>query len=148
MEWAENLILGIGLAAAAIQDLKTRTISLRGLGLLALAGAALTMIQCVRQGSPVQGAEAMLGLLPGLAVLGISRMTKGAIGEGDAWLLMVCGLFLGTFRVLILFWSASVLIMLAGCVLMIKKRGNRKTALPMAPILLGAHLIMWMGGVL
>ena len=55
---------------------------------------------------PVQMGPEILNILPGAAMLLLSRWSEGAIGEGDGWFFVIAGVALG--------WKKSVAVFLAG----------------------------------
>lgn len=84
------------------------------------------------------------GLIPGLILLVINRLTKEAVGRGDVYVVMLLGLMLGfekTFTVLCL---SMVMTALAGLVCMAFGSKSRKDSLPYIPFVLGAYTIMLM----
>ena len=60
--------------------------------------------------------ELLWGCLIGAALLGISRITEGALGEGDGLFFMVSGLYLGFWRNLFFFVASLFLCSMAGVV--------------------------------
>lgn len=82
----------------------------------------------------------VIGIIPGVVLLICSYMTKGAIGEGDAYLTGVIGLMMGI--------ENAVLIILVGSVLAavfsvfeikIRKKG-KKDVIPFVPFILTGYL--------
>ncbi len=53
---------------------------------------------------PVQMGPEILNILPGAAMLLLSRWSEGAIGEGDGWFFVIAGVALGWKKVLQYFW--------------------------------------------
>ncbi len=78
--------------------------------------------------------ELLWGCLIGAALLGISRITEGALGEGDGLFFMVSGLYLGFWRNLFFFVASLFLCSMAGLVFLArgkyKGEGCRKKTLP------------------
>lgn len=87
--------------------------------------------------------EMMTGCLPGMVFLGISMLTKGAVGVGDVVVIGCLGILSDWQTVSLVCLSALVLTGLAGLLLLIAGRVNRKTALPFVPFLMAAFLILW-----
>ena len=75
------------------------------------------------------------GTLVGILVLLISHVSHGAVGDGDAYVLMVTGLVLSLQENLILLIGASVVAAVFGILLMVIKRVDRKKELPFIPFL-------------
>jgi leader peptidase (prepilin peptidase)/N-methyltransferase len=76
----------------------------------------------------------LAGCSIGAALLGISRLTEGALGAGDGIFFVITGLYLGFWRNLLLLSSALFLCSMAGlaCLIWEKGKGNncRKKTLP------------------
>ena len=75
------------------------------------------------------------GLLLGLLLLGISFMTRGALGRGDGIFLAIIGLNLGFSTVFSIFTGALLLAAILAILLVIIKRANKNTAFPFLPFL-------------
>lgn len=126
------------------QDLKTRSLSVYSLvvfGGLILTAACLT-------GTFLQPGwlERIGSMGIGVALLLISKVSQGAVGEGDGWFLMITGMVLGFWSNLavllygLLFCSCySLGLIVWGCLL---KVNVRKKAIPFLPFLLPAGI--WM----
>ena len=79
--------------------------------------------------------EIGLGLLPGLIFILLSRLTKGAIGMGDAILITAMGIFAGWSETLTLLLAACILSSLTAAVLLIFFKKKMKDSIPFAPFL-------------
>lgn len=133
-------VLGAGLFAASIWDLKRHMVWVPGMIILGITGYLLEMFSSAWW-------EILLGGLPGLLLYGVSRVTRGAMGEGDALIFGVCGIYLGLVENLLLLWLSLFLAMLAGGLLLLRKKGNRKSRIPLVPFVFMAYVILWSGGV-
>lgn len=130
------------LIPAAVQDFRFRSISGR---LLAISGA-VGFILCFRQGreiGPVLGSMAV-----GAFLLLLSRISRGAIGEGDGWFFTVSGLYLNFWDNLLLLSSGLFLggifaLFLTTAAFLNGSKGSAgKRRIPFLPLLLPAGL--WM----
>lgn len=140
MKW---WILFIGLMGVAIWDWYKKEIYLPVPASLAVVGLFYAM------GKGALGMKAaLLGILPGVVLLGISFVTGGEVGEGDGWLLAAMGIYMGPKLVFVLFLLSAFLIMPVGVGLLLCKKGKRKTRLPWAPFAWCAYVILWSGGIL
>lgn len=74
-------------------------------------------------------------LLAGIVLYGILRLSRGSIGEGDAWLLIVVILFMGWEHGLLMFLISLVLSGVTGIILLVSGRVGRKTVLPFVPFM-------------
>ena len=109
-------------------------------GALAIGLAALL--------KPVSLWEMAGGLLLGLFLLGISFVTRGALGRGDGIFLAIVGLNLGFSTVFSIFSGALLLAAILAVLLMIIKRVKKDTALPFLPFLGVSYGIFCIGSLL
>lgn len=138
-EGISKIVFTIFLFYSAFQDGRSKTISI---WLLTAAGAAGILI-ALASGQGV--GDRLLSCLIGLLMVGLSRLTEGAIGEGDGWFFTVSGLFLGAIANLKLlvygvFLSGFVSM---GIYIFFRLKGSdaRKVTIPFLPFLLPA----WIG---
>lgn len=141
MEILKYVILGIGLFAASVRDVRRHMVWVPGMVLLGGAGVLSAMISFNWQ-------EVLCGILPGILLYGLSRVSRGAIGEGDALVFAVCGIYLGLEKDLLLLWLSLFLAMLAGSFLLLRKKGNRKTRIPLVPFVAAGYMILLAGGII
>lgn len=131
-------MLGVGLLIASVRDIRRHMVSVPGMVFLGMVGLGVGLVS-------FNWREALLGSLLGVLLYGISRVSRGAIGDGDALVFGVCGIYLGLAENLLLLWLSLFLAMLAGGLLLLRKRGNRKTRIPLVPFVLAAYVILWLG---
>lgn len=118
-------------------DIKKKMISGILLGTFAVIGVVMLLI--FRQKSIW---SVVTGILPGVAIMGISRLTRGEIGMGDGALLCVTGLFVGFYVNLEMFFIALFMAAVWGMILVMFKKAGRKTELPFAPFMMMAYIIV------
>lgn len=115
-------------------DIRKRRISLLSIGIFALVGLAYQGLY-KKQLSPV-----FLGLIPGFLLLTVSRISREALGMGDALLMLVLGIHLGlrdSIEVLLLalflaaFWAGILM-------LICRKKGDYE--FPFVPFLLLGYI--------
>lgn len=83
-------------------------------------------------------------LISGGIFAGISVLTRGALGMGDAKLASMIGLFVGLWDIMATMFLASIASGIVGIFLIIKDRNNKNKTIPFAPfILLGLILTMF-----
>lgn len=86
---------------------------------------------------PIKSLLAALSLGAGFCLF--SKVSKGALGIGDGMLAAVCGISLGFYKTLALFFYGFLLTGLTGFLLLIGKRVSRKAEMPMVPFLYLAY---------
>lgn len=148
MDWIKVINFVLFLFIAAYQDLKSKSIAVwvywlfGGLAMLILWRDLYNLMissQLVHHWWEIPG-----GMAIGLCLLGLGRITGGAVGEGDGWFFFISGVYLGfwdNMKLLIyggLLCSVWCLWVLAGGV--ISGRNIRKTTLPFLPFLVPVGL--------
>jgi leader peptidase (prepilin peptidase) / N-methyltransferase len=86
--------------------------------------------------------QQVIGCVVGVLLLLLSKLTKGAIGEGDGYLLMVTGLFLGLWDNIRLLMGALWSVAVIAIILLIIRKADRKKELPFVPFLLLSYVGM------
>ena len=84
----------------------------------------------------------------GVAFLGISKITKEAIGYGDSLLILGLGILLGFWQVMGVLVVAFSLTAISSMVLLVLKKMNRRTTLPFIPFLALGFLINFVSGII
>ena len=131
-EWKwRTLILCVFWWMAAIPDLKSRTIPVR-IPAFFLAAVVLANL-CL----PTSIDRKLLweGAVPGGALLLLSYVLKGKIGEGDGICLLVGGLIVGVARILFVLEGALALVSLAGIILIAARKGKAEDRIAFLPFL-------------
>jgi len=135
-----SLLLTLFLIICSYTDIKKKEIYFKVLLPFFLTGVIA---------AAVSGREAvlaaLLGAAAGIALLLLSFITRGAIGEGDGLVLVVTGVFLGISENLRLLTFALFLSALFSVGAMIIKGWKRDRELPFVPFLLAAFLIIRTG---
>ncbi len=85
----------------------------------------------------------LLGSVPGIFTGCVSRLTKEAIGLGDAAVITGLGIVVGWENVCIVCMMGLVLTAVVGVVMVLCNRANRKTKLPFVPFLTVAYVFLW-----
>lgn len=129
-------ILGILLLITALQDVRTKKISLW----IIVIGAILICV-FVPFTHKVSYIDRGVGALVGLGVMITSRATGGKIGMGDGYLLCVTGISLGFWGNMELFATALFAAALVSIVLLAFRLADRKKSIPFIPFLFLAYLI-------
>lgn len=124
----------------AWMDIKKKEISLMTAAVFAITGIVWSFY-CGRSWM-----QAVIPLVTGVAFLMLSLATRGAVGMGDAWILLALGMMLGTEEFL---WTLCLGMMLAGIwalILLVVFRKKRHTEFPFVPFLLAGYvggLALW-----
>lgn len=133
---AGNIITGAFLTLCSYSDIKRREIYIKPAVVLILSGIVFAALQ---------GKESLIsaffGALTGVALMIISRLTKGAIGAGDGLVLIVTAFYQGFagnvgMLLLALFLSAVV-----SATALIIRKVKRDYELPFVPFMLAAFII-------
>ena len=85
----KEIILLLGLAWNSYWDLRDREIHLLSVTTLSMAGILFQILE----GFSIWGF--LIGMLPGSILLGISMVTRGALGIGDGLVTLCIGFYLG-----------------------------------------------------
>lgn len=119
------------LTICSYSDIQSREISIRLLAGFGIVETALIFYRVIL-------VEAYLpwGVIVGIGLLLISKYTRGAVGDGDAVLVIMTGFLLDMKSNLILITGASIAAAVYGLFLMIIKQKNRKEEFAFVPFLL------------
>ncbi len=82
------------------------------------------------------------GLLPGIVLLLCSKLMKGAVGEGDAYLIMLTGLMLGRENNLLLLGGLLLSAVCAAFLLLVRQK-EKKTTIPFVPFLFLSDILLF-----
>lgn len=131
--WAADEVLRRILCTAyllvcALQDLRRRKIGIR-MSVFTVCAALLLDASAL-----FSGQEEMLtyvgGLLPGVVLLLLALLSRGAAGSGDGICFLVLGVLLGTWMTWILLMYSLLLASVCGVILMLFQKAGRKTRMP------------------
>ena len=130
-----KLCIGSLLGISTVIDIKTRKVSFK---ILVLYGALGMLNLVFFDGQNLYAA--LGGALIGIFVLGISKLTRGGIGMGDGFLIIVTGVFLGTWKNIELLLGSFFLAAIFSVFYLIVKKKNdkkeiRKKEIPLVPFL-------------
>ena len=129
--------LGVMLLIGAVQDLRSKTIRAE---LILVPGLVSALSLICREG-PDFLPGALAGLVPGACLFFLSRVSRGAIGEGDALIVGLLGFSLGIWQALGIMMLAFFGAALCVCLLLLLRRADRNTKLPFVPFLAAAYLL-------
>ncbi len=118
-------------------DMRRKEISMITIGVFAIPAVILNFIFVQESIWQQVG-----GLCVGIVLLIISKVSKGAVGEGDGYLLMITGLLLGLWGNLQLLMGALLLAAIFSSVLLIMNQADKKKELPFVPFLFISYMGM------
>ena len=122
-----------------VQDVRRKR--LRVLDLCLLFAVIVLYLLSVGRGISV----ILTGIIPGVAMYGVSICSREQVGKGDAILIFLLGLLFGLKRVVELLLLTFLFVFCYSVVLFIKGHGNRKKEIAFVPFLLMSQLVM--GGI-
>lgn len=85
------------------------------------------------------------GLVPGLILLVVSRLSKEAVGMGDVYVVLLLGVMLGFEKTFAVLFVSMLLTAAYGLICMALGSRSRKDSLPYIPFLLGAFAVVMPG---
>ena len=88
----------------------------------------------------------LAGLIPGLILLAVNRITKGAVGLGDVYVILLLGVMLGFEKTFTILFLSMVMTALFGLACMALGNRNRKDSLPYMPFVLAALVVFTISG--
>ena len=119
-------------------DIQKKQISLVSVGFFMAVGI---LYECVVQN---KNPDVFWGLLPGAVLLGVSKLSREALGMGDALLMLVLGIYLGLEAALdVLLLALFLAAVWAGILIVVGKKG-RNYAFPFLPFLLIGYVGRWL----
>lgn len=127
-------LLLIYLAAAAAADIRYRRVS----GPLALTAAALALPGYLVSWPP--DLSRLLGVLPGLGILAVSRLSR-QIGSGDGWVMLTAGLYTGFSAALGILMLALLGTFPVALFRLVCRKAGRRDTMPFVPFLLAGYLV-------
>ena len=80
------------------------------------------------------------GLIPGLFLLAVCRITKGAVGMGDVYVVLLLGLMTGFEKTFAVLFLSMVMTALTGLACIAFGSKKKKDSLPYIPFVLGAFV--------
>lgn len=83
------------------------------------------------------------GLLLGTAFVGVSRITKEAVGYGDSWIVCILGVYLGIWKLLLLLAAAFAALGAAAMAVLVLRKWSRKASLPAIPFITAGYIVLF-----
>ena len=134
------MVLGL-LGLCSLEDMKRKKLTVIYILMFGIGGVLLHLFM------PVCSIYSVLwGMLLGVAMMGISYVSRGSVGMGDGLLLTVTGVYLGGYENLELFMIGLLLAALWSLGLLVLKRKKGKEEIAFVPFLLVSYLTMLFRG--
>lgn len=136
-------ILLVGIGAAAFSDVKRRTVPIFLIIVLFLGGL-MTVIVCTvlrtDAGDDIYIWQRLISCIPGICMVLISFLSKGAIGLGDALFFAAIGIFFDPLDMIFFMLLSFAAAALFGIILLISLRRRFKDTLPFMPFILIGYI--------
>lgn len=129
-------VVMIILSALSLMDYKIRKVP-RDVLISCMAGAVIYRLVFVR----IDWRLSLAGALVGGIFVGISKLTKEAIGYGDSFAIMILGVYLGLWGLLEVLASAFLVLGILGIVTFVLRKQRGNWALPFFPFLTVGYLL-------
>lgn len=129
-ELIKMIVLGSFLLIEGIRDLKSRKVSVVSAGIYAIIGVVLQFPILKECWISLSG-----GIVLGLVIILIAKVTAEKIGYGDGIIITVSGIYLGFRENFILFSTGLFLSAMTSVVLLLCRKAGKKTELPFVSFL-------------
>ncbi len=133
------------LCLCGLQDIRWKAVSRRLLLIGGAAGAVFFCLGLYMQAGEGGRADFIMEALrfgTGAALLSLSRLFKGLVGEGDGWAFLILGCFLDAWNVFEIFVIALFFSAIVAGILLIRKRKSRKDRIPFLPFAAAACIFV------
>ena len=129
-----NVWIAVMLTAGSISDIRYKNVS---------AGYLITaLIVSIAVSIPgFEASRSIPGLLPGLFVLLVARISPSSVGEADAWALCFTGMVLGLYAAACILMIALFATALCAQILIVMKKAGRADSIPLYPFLTLGHIL-------
>jgi leader peptidase (prepilin peptidase)/N-methyltransferase len=134
------------LLTGSVLEIRKKTVPIL---LLAVSGAAGVLIRliCWKTGG-YNIMEMFMGILLGAVFIGISLISDGKIGMGDALAILTTGIYLGGRAATLSVLDAMIAASFVSIIILFLRKGTRNTALPFLPFLFLGCLIETTGAII
>ena len=103
--------------------------------------AAAILAMCFANGL-FGGPDILIRMIPGIFLILVALATAQAMGYGDGLVILLVGLLLDIRITIALVMAALALSAVASLIILITKKGDRRTRLPFMPFLLAAWVVV------
>ena len=137
LEIIKIVVLGVFLLIEGIRDLQKHKVSMITVIIAGILGAIFQFGIIQENGLKIIG-----GILIGIVLLSLAKITREKIGYGDGWIFVVTGIYLGFLSNMYLLLLSLFLASWASICLLAFKKVNKKTELPFVPFILPGYLLL------
>ena len=124
----------------SVEDVRKKRIDILPLLAFSVIGA---IYQTVTRDSTIP--EICGGMLLGVGLLGIAKMTGESLGYGDGLLFLVTGIYLGGWDNCSLLMTSLVLAFVFAIIQILVRKKSAKSEIPFVPFVLSAY-VLYLGG--
>ena len=137
LEIIKIVVLGVFLLIEGIRDLQKHKVSMITVMIAGILGVIFQFGIIQENGLKIIG-----GILIGIVLLSLAKITREKIGYGDGWIFVVTGIYMGFRNNMYLLLLSLFLASLVSICLLVFKKVNKKTELPFVPFILPGYLLL------
>jgi len=137
LEIIKIVVLGVFLLIEGIRDLQKHKVSMITVMIAGILGVIFQFGIIQENGLKIIG-----GILIGIVLLSLAKITREKIGYGDGWIFVVTGIYLGFHSNMYLLLLSLFLASLVSICLLVFKKVNKKTELPFVSFILPGYLLL------
>lgn len=138
LEIIKIVVLGVFLLIEGIRDLQKHKVSIITVMIAGILGVIFQFGIIQENGLKIIG-----GILIGIVLLLLAKMTREKIGYGDGWIFVVTGIYMGFRNNMYLLLLSLFLASLVSICLLVFKKVNKKTELPFVSFILPGYLLLF-----
>ena len=138
LEIIKIVVLGVFLLIEGIRDLQKHKVSMITVMIAGILGV-IFQFGIIQE----NGLEILGGILIGIVLLLLAKITREKIGYGDGWIFVVTGIYLGFHSNMYLLLLSLFLASLVSICLLVFKKVNKKTELPFVSFVLPGYLLLF-----
>lgn len=138
LEIIKIVVLGVFLLIEGIRDLQKHKVSMITVMIAGILGVIFQFGIIQENGLKIIG-----GILIGIVLLSLAKITREKIGYGDGWIFVVTGIYLGFHSNMYLLLLSLSLASLVSICLLVFKKVNKKTELPFVSFVLPGYLLLF-----
>ena len=138
LEIIKIIVLEVFLLIEGIRDLQKHKVSMITVMIAGILGVIFQFGIIQENGLKIIG-----GILIGIVLLLLAKMTREKIGYGDGWIFVVTGIYMGFRNNMYLLLLSLFLASLVSICLLVFKKVNKKTELPFVSFVLPGYLLLF-----